>query len=159
MQSADAILKLGILCVDPVTRRVWHVAGAGIRLPARRFLTLLALIKAPGGCSCNQLLSSAWGGYCEKENVRLTVHRLRKDLARIGVQGIVTIADGYRLRAESAAQNSTVLHCINGRLSLLNQVRKISEPRNGLSDGMARRAYTRFHRSVGRSRSSKARSA
>lgn len=145
----DGIHKLGSLSADPVTRHVWITGGPSLRLPTRRFLVLLALMDSPSGCSCSQLLISGWAGFGEKENIRLTIHRLRKDLEKLGNHDIETISSGYRMSPP----------CHQEERGRRNQVRKMSDWRTDFASGSDRSSYTRFQRSVGRSRSSKTRSA
>jgi two-component system OmpR family response regulator len=97
-QERPAVLEVGVLRLDPATRRAWR-DGDEIQLSAKEFSLLETFMRRPGEVlSRLHLLEHAWDfAYENRSNiVDVYVRRLR---AKIGRDALETVRGaGYRLR-------------------------------------------------------------
>jgi two-component system OmpR family response regulator len=102
--SADTVLEVGSLRLEPATHRVWR-GDAEIDLTAKELAVLETFMRRPGRVlSRLQLLDHAWDyGYENRSNVvDVYVRNLREKIDRpFGVRSLETVrGSGYRLRVD-----------------------------------------------------------
>jgi DNA-binding response OmpR family regulator len=101
-RDAEPPLTLGLLEVDPARHTVrW--SGAPVRLTAKEFALLVALLEARGRVLSRQaLLEKVWGlSYAERtRTVDVHVRRLREKLPGLAPSILTVKSLGYRLSSE-----------------------------------------------------------
>jgi DNA-binding response OmpR family regulator len=102
-EEAEAPLVVGRLEIDPARHTAWW-DGQPVRLTAKEFALLLALVEANGRVLTRQaLLERVWGySYAEgTRTVDVHVRRLREKLPGIADRLITVKSLGYRMARES----------------------------------------------------------
>ncbi len=105
--ALDLPVEVGLLRLDPASRRVTHGSGAGaveLKVGPTEFRLLHVLMSQPERVhSRSQLLNRVWGDhvFIEERTVDVHVKRLREALAPAAAQGMVETVRGagYRLVA------------------------------------------------------------
>jgi two-component system phosphate regulon response regulator PhoB len=107
-QTADQSIRVGILKLDPATRRI-DANGSSLTLAPTEYRLLHFLLKRAGRVLTRaQILASVWGddARAEERTVDVSIRRLRMQLAPIDHQiEIETVrGEGYRLSASNPAE-------------------------------------------------------
>jgi two-component system phosphate regulon response regulator PhoB len=105
-EAAEQVLQVSGLQLDPVSSRV-HAGGLEVTLTQTEFRLLKFLMAHPERVfSRQQLLDQVWGDhvFIDDRTVDVHIRRLRKSLARTGLDRLIETVHGagYRFRGESA---------------------------------------------------------
>ncbi len=105
-EAAEQVLQVSGLQLDPVSNRV-HAGGLEVTLTQTEFRLLKFLMAHPERVFARQqLLDQVWGDhvFIDDRTVDVHIRRLRKSLARAGLDRLIETVHGagYRLRGESA---------------------------------------------------------
>jgi two-component system OmpR family response regulator len=89
--SANPLMSNGRLTLDPSTREVTDVEGTQLRLTAREFALLRALLSRPGTIFSRHDLEQrvyGWGQEVESNAVEFLIHALRKKLGATAIRNV-----------------------------------------------------------------------
>lgn len=89
--SAMPIMRNGVLCLDPATHEASADGGAAVRLTAREFSLLQALMVRPGAILSRAELEQriyGWNEEVESNAVEFLIHALRKKLGSTAITNV-----------------------------------------------------------------------